>query len=63
MPIVNIPNVGAVNFPENMSHEQIVKAIETEIMPGVKKEEAPKIEEPKKDEKPSILAGTKLGPE
>ena len=60
MPIVNIPNVGAVNFPENMSHEQIVKAIETEIMPGVKKEEAPKIEEPKKDEKPSILAGTTL---
>jgi hypothetical protein len=60
MPIVNIPNVGAVNFPDNMSHEQIVKAIETEIMPGVKKEEAPKVEEPKKDEKPSILAGTTL---
>ena len=68
MPIVNIPNVGTVNFPDDMSHEQIVKAIESEIMPGIKKAEepkaeTPKVEEPKKDEKPSILAGTKLGPE
>ena len=67
MPIVNIPNVGTVNFPDDMSHEQIVKAIESEIMPGIKKAEepkaeTPKVEEPKKDEKPSILAGTKLGP-
>ena len=29
MPIVNVPNVGPVNFPDGMSDADIVKAIET----------------------------------
>ena len=60
MPIVNIPNVGPVNFPDTMSHEQILGAIERDIIPSYAKQ---KEEEPKKDEKPSLLTGTKLGPE
>ena len=32
MPIINIPNVGQVNFPDDMSQEDIVKAIETDII-------------------------------
>jgi hypothetical protein len=33
MPLVNIPGVGGVNFPDTMSQEDIVRAIETEILP------------------------------
>jgi hypothetical protein len=33
MPIVNIQGVGQVNFPDEMSNEQIQAAIETEILP------------------------------
>ena len=33
MPIVNVPNVGPVNFPDGMSDADIVKAIETDIIP------------------------------
>ena len=36
MPSVNIPNVGVVNFPDTMSHEDIASAITHDIMPGVK---------------------------
>lgn len=32
MPIINIPNVGQVNFPDTMSQADIVKAIETDIL-------------------------------
>ena len=35
MPIVNVPGVGQVNFPDSMSHEDIVKAIQTNILPKV----------------------------
>jgi hypothetical protein len=33
MPTVNIPEVGAVNFPDTMSQEDIVKAIQNDILP------------------------------
>ena len=36
MPSVNIPNVGVVNFPDTMSHEDIANAITNDIMPGIK---------------------------
>ena len=32
MPIINIPNVGQVNFPDTMSQADIVKAIENDIL-------------------------------
>lgn len=32
MPVVNIPNVGSVNFPDSMSHEDITRAIEQDIL-------------------------------
>ena len=32
MPIINIPNVGQVNFPDTMSQADIVSAIETDIL-------------------------------
>jgi len=38
MPIVNVPGVGRVRFPDSMSQEQIITAIETDIL---KKPEAP----------------------
>lgn len=33
MPTVNIPNIGAVNFPDGMSQEDIVNAIQNDILP------------------------------
>jgi hypothetical protein len=33
MPKVNVPGVGQVNFPDDMSHDQIVNAIETDVIP------------------------------
>ena len=36
MPTVNIPDVGAVNFPDTMSQEDIVKAIQNDILPKAK---------------------------
>jgi len=33
MPIVNVPGIGQVNFPDSMSHEDIVNAIQTKILP------------------------------
>ena len=32
MPIVNVPGVGKVRFPDSMSQEQIISAIETDIL-------------------------------
>lgn len=39
MPQVNIEGVGKVNFPDEMSQEQIVAAIENDILPRMKKPE------------------------
>jgi hypothetical protein len=36
MPRVNVEGVGQVNFPDDMSQEDIIKAIETDILPSVK---------------------------
>jgi len=36
MPTVNIPDIGAVNFPDTMSQEDIVKAIQNDILPRAK---------------------------
>jgi hypothetical protein len=41
MPTVNIPEVGAVNFPDSMSQEDIVKAIQNDILPKAKAPVAP----------------------
>lgn len=36
MPTVNVPDVGAVNFPDTMSQEDIVRAIQNDIIPKAK---------------------------
>lgn len=36
MPIVRIPNIGMVRFPDDMSHDDIVSAIENDIIPNYK---------------------------
>ena len=33
MPKVNVPGVGQVNFPDDMSHDDIIHAIETDVIP------------------------------
>ena len=33
MPIVNVPGVGQVNFPDDMPHDEIVHAIESDVIP------------------------------
>lgn len=35
MTLVNVPGVGQVNFPDNMSDRQIILAIERDILPGI----------------------------
>jgi carbamoyltransferase len=45
MPTVNIPEVGAVNFPDTMSQEDIIKAIQNDILPKARAPEP----EPSKD--------------
>lgn len=37
MTIVNIPNVGPVNFPDNMSQDAILAAIQNDILPSINK--------------------------
>jgi len=54
MPLVNVPGVGKVRFPDNMSQADIVTAIERDILPGAKKEEVPATETK------SVLEGTTL---
>lgn len=39
MPRVNIPGVGAVNFPDTMKPEEITQAIETDILPKARPQE------------------------
>ena len=41
MQSVNIPNVGTVNFPDTMTHDEIVHAIETDIIPKASSTTAP----------------------
>jgi len=41
MPLVDIPNVGLVEFPDTMSHDDITHAITTKILPGSKQAEKP----------------------
>jgi hypothetical protein len=53
MPTVNIPEVGAVNFPDTMSQEDIVKAIQNDILPKAKAPEP----EPTKDTGIFSMAG------
>jgi hypothetical protein len=43
---VNINGVGVVNFPDNMTPEQITKAIETDILPNAKPLASAKVPEP-----------------
>lgn len=37
MPNINVPGVGVVAFPDDMSHEQIGVAIRQDILPGIQK--------------------------
>lgn len=39
MPIVNIPNVGQVNFPDSMPQEAILAAIQNDILPNYAKQQ------------------------
>ena len=34
MPIVNVHNIGKINFPDGMPHDEIINAIESEIIPS-----------------------------
>ena len=56
-----------VNGPEGSTQQDAIAYIQAQIAAGTKfeqpKTEEVKVEEPKKDEKPSILAGTTLPPE
>jgi len=40
MSLVNIPGVGPVNFPDSMDDRQIILAIERDILPGLRREQA-----------------------
>ena len=42
MPVVNIPNIGAVTFPDTMSPADITNAIENDILKQNKPVELPK---------------------
>ena len=64
MPIVNVPGVGQVNFPDSMSQEDIINAIETDIL----KKPAPGFIDRSKqafktglEQIPESLAGIELG--
>jgi hypothetical protein len=64
MPIVNVPGVGQVNFPDSMSQEDIINAIETDIL----KKPAPGFIERSKEafktgleQIPESIAGIELG--
>jgi hypothetical protein len=54
MPIVEIQGLGNVDFPDTMSHEDIVKAIQTNIMPKVQATE-PAITQAENPVTPSAL--------
>jgi hypothetical protein len=41
MPSVNVPGVGRVNFPDTMSQQEIIAAIERDILPTVQKKPEP----------------------
>ena len=41
MPSVNVPGVGIVKFPDSMSQQDIVAAIERDIIPSTKQQAAP----------------------
>jgi len=64
MPIVNVPGVGQVNFPDSMSQEDIINAIENDIL---KKPEPGFIDRSKQafktglEQIPESLAGIELG--
>jgi len=42
MPSVNVPGVGVVNFPDTMSQQDIIAAIERDILPQVQEKPKPK---------------------
>lgn len=42
MPIINIPGVGQVRFPDDMSEREIQRAIERDILPNIKEEKQEK---------------------
>lgn len=68
MPVINVPGVGYVRFPDDMSEKQIVEAIERDILK--RKEEEPGLMDRAKtalkrgvEQIPESLAGIKLGAE
>ena len=60
MPTVNIPNIGAVNFPDGMSQEDIVNAIQNDILPKAQAQ-APQAKPENVGFFESIPAATKRG--
>lgn len=68
MPIVNIEGLGQMQFPDDMSQEQIANAIETDVMPRVRREKLvqsnPEEYDPNSDEfrkKYGASAGSSFG--
>lgn len=56
MPNVHVPGVGVVAFPDEMGHDEIVKAIEAEILPPIQaKNEAARIQALPPVKEPSML--------
>jgi hypothetical protein len=58
MPSINVQGVGTVNFPDDMSHADIVKAIEKDILPKHGKQE-----EPSEDSSDLVRGFTNYGPQ
>jgi len=58
MPSVNVTGVGAVNFPDDMSREDIIKAIERDILPKYSK-----VEKPSEDSSDALRGFTNYGPQ
>lgn len=62
MPIVNIEGLGQMQFPDDMSQEQIANAIETDVMPRVRREKLVK-SNPGEYDPQSTEFQTKYGPQ
>jgi len=64
MPIINVPNVGPVTFPDGMSDVDITTAIEKDILPNLANNPPPAPKAPVQDlppsEKAGLLSGTTL---
>ena len=62
MPVVNIPNVGAVNFPDSMSQADILSAIQNDILPNYANKQAQAEQPQAQAEQPQAQAPVQPAP-